>query len=130
MVSYGDLDPKLRQSNSTAAKKKLVEKLRDTLHGPAADKRATARKTLNEERLVRVAQREALKAKLESERAAEEARAAELAAQAAREVEAHNIRLAKEEADQKAALLIEQKAKRDARYAERKAAKMVRRRGY
>ena len=130
MVSYGDLDPKQRQSNSTAAKKALVEKLRATLHGPAAEERARARKAVHDARLARAAEREAVKAKLDAERAAEAARAAELAAQAARDAEAERIRLENEEAERQAALLIEQKAKRDERYAARKAAKKVRRRGY
>jgi hypothetical protein len=130
MAGYRDLDPKERQSNATAAKKALVEKLRATLHGPAADERAKHRQAINDQRLARAGEREAAKAKLEAEQAAEAARAAELAAQARREEEAEKIRLEHEEAERQVALLAEQKAKRDERYAARKAAKKVRRRGY
>jgi hypothetical protein len=101
MVGYRELDPKQRQSNAAAAKKALLEKFRAATQGFGADERARARKALKDKRLARAAEREISKAKLKAE-----------------------------QAESEAALLREQKAQRDARYADRKATKKIRRRGY
>jgi Family of unknown function (DUF6481) len=121
----GYKDPKLedRRSAADAAKKALLEKFRVAQQDPARDERDAQRLAAHEARLARTAEREAAKK-------AQAAREAELAEQAAREAEEAKVRVAAEEEERVAALKEEQKAQRDARYAARKAAKMVRRRGY
>jgi hypothetical protein len=130
MTGFKELDPQQRQRNVAANKKAQVEKMRAASKGPAAEERDKARKAVNDERLVRRAEREKAKESLKAEQNAADARAAALAAQVERDAIAEKDRLAREESEREAALLIEQKAARDARYAARKTAKTVRRRGY
>jgi hypothetical protein len=120
-----------RRNNAAAVKKAMLEKFRAVTQDPVlAEQQRLKRIAINEARDGRVAERDAARKVREAELAAQAAREAELAAQAAREAEAAEA-LAKAEAAERAlALAAEQKAERDARYAARKAAKKVRRRGY
>ncbi len=130
MSSYKTPDILERQTNAAAAKKAMLEKFRAAAEDPAIAERRAARTVIHQARLVRIAEREAAKRAREAELAAEAARAAELLAQAEREAKQLEAMIAAEKADRAAALEAEQKAARDARYAARKAAKKVRRRGY
>jgi Family of unknown function (DUF6481) len=120
-----------RRNNAAAVKKAMLEKFRAVTQDPVlAEQQRLKRIAINEARDARTAERDAARKVREAELAAQAAREAELAAQAAREAEAAEA-LAKAEAAERAlALAAEQKAERDARYAARKAAKKVRRRGY
>jgi hypothetical protein len=119
-----------RQSNAAAAKKQMLQKFRAASQDPGLAERQAARAAIHKARLAREAEREKARKIREAERAAQAAREAELAAQAAREAEAAKAAAEAEEAELALALAAEQKAARDARYAARKAAKKVRRRGY
>jgi hypothetical protein len=108
-----------RLSASANAKKAMLEKFRSRPgpDDPAVQAREAERKAIAEARAVRAAERQAAReaearrlAELEAQRKAEEA--ARLAAEAAAKAE---------EAARPRALLAEQKAARDARYARRKA---------
>ena len=85
---------------------------------------------MNEARAGRTAEREAAKKVREAELAEQAVRAAELAAQAQREIEKAEALVAAEGPNARRRWRPKQKAERDARYAARKAAKKVRRRGY
>ena len=130
MSGYKGMEPRERQQNAVAAKKAMLEKFRAASEDPAAAMRAGTRAAVNEARLVRAAERTAAKARLEAERLEQAARAAEVVAQAEREAKQAELLIAAEKAERQAALEAEQKTARDARYAARKAAKKVRRRGY
>jgi uncharacterized protein DUF6481 len=130
MSSYKGPDLQQRQSNAAEAKKAMLEKFRAASEDPAVAKRRETRAAINQQRLVRMAEREAAKKAREAELAEQAARAAELALQAQREAEKAAALAAAEKAEREAALEAEQKAVRDARYAARKAAKKERRRGY
>jgi hypothetical protein len=123
-------DLQQRQSTAAAAKKAMLEKFRAASNDPTLAERIAARKAVNEARLVRIAEREAAKKVLEAQQAEEAARAAEAVLQAARDAEKAEALIAAEKVEREALLELEQKAARDARYAARKAAKKMRRRGY
>ena len=130
MSSYKSPDLKQRQSEAATAKKAMLDRFRSASEDPAVAQRDAARAALSEARVGRVAEREAAKVVRKAELAAQALRAAELVVQAERDAEKAEALVAAEKIEQEAALMIEQKATRDARYAARKAAKSVRRRGY
>ncbi|MFA6265989.1 MAG: DUF6481 family protein [Pseudolabrys sp.] len=123
-----------RRNSAAAVKKAMLEKFRAATQDPDLEVKRQERLVLHQARLDRQAQRQAER---EAERKTREAEEARLAA-----IEAERLAVAKREADELAALeasesaaahealLAEQKAKRDERYAARKAAKKARRRGY
>jgi hypothetical protein len=119
-----------RQSNAVAAKKAMLQRFRAASEDPAAVRRQAARVSVNEARLVRITEREDAKSVRQAELAEQAVRAAELDLQAQREAEKAEALVVAEKAEREALLEAEQKAARDARYAARKAAKKVRRRGY
>ena len=129
-----------RQNDAAAARKALLEKARQVAEDPALAERKRQRAEIVRNREIRVAEREAAR----KAREAEEARLRQLeeerlAAEAARLAEEERLRKIEEEklaemirieeAEKMVALLAEQKAARDARYAARKAAKKERRKG-
>jgi len=118
-------DLRERQEDSARAKKALLEKFRAAPGpaDPAVAERRAAREALLVERTARAAQRETAKRAHEVELGQQAARAAELAAQAQREAVETKARTAAERAEREAAVLVEQKAARDKRYATRKAVK-------
>jgi hypothetical protein len=130
MSNYKDPDLQQRQSTAAAAKKATLEKFRAASGDPAVAARHAIRVAVNEARLVRISERETAKRARETELAEQATRAAEVAAQAQREAEKAEALEAAEKAEREALLAAEQKVARDARYAARKAAKKVRRRGY
>jgi hypothetical protein len=120
-----------RRNNAAAVKKAMLEKFRAVTQDPVlAEQQRLKRIAINEARAVRMAEREAARKVREAELAAQAAREAEIAAQEQREREAAEALAKAEEAERALALAAEQKAARDARYAARKAAKKLRRRGY
>jgi hypothetical protein len=120
-----------RRNNAAAVKKAMLDKFRAVTQDPVlAEQQRLKRIAINEARAAREAERDAARKVREAELAAQAAREAELAAQAKREAEAAEALAKAEEAERALALAAEQKAVRDARYAARKAAKKVRRRGY
>ena len=119
-----------RRSAAETAKKAMLEKFRAALQDPVGEQRRAKRLAIHEARLVRTAEREAAKKATEAKLAAQAARESELADRAVREAEEAKARIAAEEVDRAVALKAIQKAERDARYAARKAAKNVRRRGF
>jgi hypothetical protein len=123
-------DIQQRQSTAAAAKKAMLEKFRAASDDPAVAKRLVARTAVYEARLVRNAEREAGNRTREAALAEQAAHAVEVAVQAQGEAEKAKALLAAEQVEREAALEAEQKAARDTRYAARKAAKKVRRRGY
>lgn len=131
-ILLGFKDPKLedRRSAADAAQKAAIEKFRAALQDPIREGQRAKRLAIHDARRVRTAEREAAKKATEARLAAEAVRETELANQAAREAEEAKTRAAAEDFERAAALKAEQKADRDARYAARKAAKQVRRRGY
>jgi hypothetical protein len=130
MSSYQAPDLHERRKNAAAVKKTMLEKFRAASQDPAVEQQRANRLAINEARSVRMAEREAAKKVCEAELAVQAARQAELAAQARLEVEQLEALIVAEKAEAGAKLASEQKAERDARYAARKAAKKVRRRGY
>jgi hypothetical protein len=122
-MSFQDPDHQQRQSAAAAAKQAMLQKFRAASEDPEVARRHAARVAMNEERLVRMAEREAAKRAREAELAEQAARAAELGAQAQREAEEAEALLTAERAERAILLEAEQKAARDARYAARKAAK-------
>jgi len=130
MSSFKSPDLLERRNNATAVKKVMFEKFRATRQDPAFEQQRLKGEAVSEARAARAAEREVAKKVREAELAAEAAHAAELVAQAHHKAEEAEA-LAKAEATEcDAALAAEQKAGRDARYAARKAAKKIRRRGY
>src|SRR5712691_3503042 len=102
--SYKGPDLQQRQSNAAAAKKAMLEKFRAASEDPAVAKRHATRAAVNEQRLVRVAEREAAKKLRAAELAEQAARAAELALQAQREAEKAEAVAAAEKAELAATL--------------------------
>ena len=129
MNSFKGSDLHDRRSNAER-QKAVVGEVPRGVTGPRLAERQAARAAIHEARLARMAEREKARQAREAELAAQAAREAELAAQAAREAEAAKAAAEAAEAERAEALLAEQKAARDERYAARKAAKKVRRRGY
>jgi uncharacterized protein DUF6481 len=130
MSNFRSPDVLERRNNAAAVKKAMLEKFRAASQDPALEQQRLNRIAINEARADRVAGREAAKKLREAQLAQEAALAAERAAQAQREVEKAQALVAAEAAERELALEAEKKAERDARYAARKAAKKVRRRGY
>src|SRR5580704_3953260 len=116
MSSYKDPDLQRRQSDAAAAKKAALEKFRAASDDPDVATRHAARVAVNEARLVRIAEREAAKRVREAELAEQAIRAAELASQAQREAEKVEALVVAEKAEREALLAVEQKAARDVRY--------------
>lgn len=132
MDSNDDTSLENRLSRAAHAKSAMLEKFKRTLDpkNPALIEKRQQREAIATARAHRAVQREA--ARKEYER--EAARQAELTARAAAAADLaaaeETARLAAEKAQQEDALRAQQKAERDTRYAARKAAKKVRRRGY
>ena len=125
---YPDLQDRLK--SSAAAKSAMLEKLRAAANDPDREKRDAERMAIAQARAVRMAERETARKAQEAELARQAAIAAEAAKQAQLEAERLDALKLAEDAERLVALEAEQKAARDARYAARKAAKKVRRRGY
>jgi hypothetical protein len=126
MSSYQHPSLQQRQESAAAVKKALLEKFRAASANPAIEEQRANRVAVNEARVSRKAERDAAKTMRAAELAEQAARAAELVAQAQRETEKAEALAVTE----KMSLAAAQKADRDARYAARKAAKKVRRRGF
>jgi hypothetical protein len=131
-ILLGFKDPKLgdRRSAADAAQKAAIEKFRAALKDPTREEQRAKRLAIHDARRIRTAERKAAKEAAEARLAAEAARETALANQAAREAEDAKARAAAEDLERAVSLKAEQKADRDARYAARKAAKLVRRRSY
>lgn len=123
-----------RRNNAAAVKKAMLEKFRTATQDPELEIKRQQRVAIAEARNERLAKREAEREAERQARAAEEARLAAIEAERQAKAEAEAKELAAlEEAERFAAheaLLAEQKAKRDERYAARKAAKKNKKRGY
>jgi len=118
-----------RQRNASASKLSIIDKFKIASQNPASAEKAAARAEIAKAREIRVAEREAAR-KVRQAEMAEEARKAEALAAAQRaEAEEAALNAKRYEAEREVALLAEQKAVRDARYAARKAAKKERRKG-
>ncbi len=130
MSNFRSPDVLERRNNAAAVKKAMLEKFRAAAQDPSLEQARLNRIAINEAREVRAAEREVARKVREAELAVEAARAAELDAKAKRETEQLEALAAAETAEKATALEAEKKAERDARYAARKAAKKVRRRGY
>ena len=109
-MAYRTPDLTDRQNAAAAAKKQLLERFRAASQDPNLADKLAERARIHEARIARQAEREAERKAREAEQLAAMAKA--------------------EEIERLAALEAEQKAARDARYAARKAAKKVRRRGF
>jgi hypothetical protein len=130
MSSFRSPDLLERQKNAATVKKVMLEKFRTTLQDPAVEQQRIKRVAVNEARVARAVERKVVKEARDAELAAHVAHAAELALQTHRKAEKAEA-LAKAEAVEREEVLAKaQKAERDARYAARKAAKKMRRRGY
>lgn len=118
-----------RLSSAQQAKQALLAKFRQAAADPAVAERAAARSAVIAARQVREAEKE----KRLAAEAAERERLAELEriaqAEAAAQAAAEAAERERQEAEAALALLAQQKAARDARYAARKAAKKQRRKG-
>jgi hypothetical protein len=130
MSNFRSPDVLERRNNAAAVKKAMLEKFKAAAQDPALEQQRLNRIAINQARDVRAAEREAARKVQEAEQAKQAALAAERAAQAQREKEAAEALLAAEAAERETAVEAEKKSERDARYAARKAAKKVRRRGY
>ncbi len=123
-----------RRNNAAAVKKAMLEKFRAATQDPELESKRQERLAVAEARNERQAKRDAEREAERQARAAEAARLAAAEAERLAKAEAEAKELAALEAAESAAaeeaLLAEQKAKRDERYAARKAAKKSRRRGY
>lgn len=122
MASFKDTDLKDRQKNASEARKAMLEKFLAKAEDPVLEQRRLERAAIEEARRIRHAEREETRKREEERLAAEAAIRAVAEAEAKRQAEEEAARKAKEEADIMIALLAEQKAARDARYAARKAA--------
>lgn len=129
MSGYKQPDFNERRNDAATARKALLERAKIASADPAIAERIAERAVISAARQQRAEIRATAKRQREAEAAAEAARLAELAAQAQREAEAAEVVRKAEEAERALALLVEQKAARDARYAARKAAKKQRRKG-
>jgi Family of unknown function (DUF6481) len=121
-----------RLSLAAQAKKNMLENFKKSLilDNPVRIESRRQREAVLAARAEREAQREASRQQREAELARQALIEAEAAAAAKYAMEEQAVRDAAEQAERQAALLVEQKAVRDARYAARKAAKKERRRGY
>ncbi len=123
-----------RRNNAAAVKKAMLEKFRAASQDPELEAKRQERLAIVEARNERQAQRDAEREAQRKIREAEEARLAAIEAERQAQLAKEAEELAALEAADKAAanenLLAEQKAKRDARYAARKAAKKNKKRGY
>src|SRR3954470_4937320 len=121
-----------RQNTAAAAKKQLLERFRAASQDPNLADKLAERAKIHEAREARVAEREAEKKVRDAELAAQAVRDADAAAAAKLKAERLAIIAAEEEADRQRitedGLKAEQKAKRDERYAARKASKKKRKR--
>lgn len=118
-----------RQRNAQAARSLIAEKFKVASQIPTSPEKIAARAELVRAREARIAERDAGKKVIAAERA-EIARKAEAeAAQRRIADEVAALAAQTEEEERGLALLAEQKAARDARYAARKAAKKERRKG-
>jgi uncharacterized protein DUF6481 len=129
-MAYRTPDLNDRQNAAAAAKKQMLERFRAASQDPSLTEKLAERAKINAAREARMAEREVARKARDAELAAQAAREAELAAQAQREAEQLAALAKEEELQRQMALEAEQKAARDARYAARKAAKKVRRRGF
>ena len=130
MSNFRSPDVLERRKSADAVKKAMLEKFRAAAQDPALEQARLNRIAINEARDVRAAEREVARKVREAELAVETARAAEIEAKKKREAEELDALAAAEAVEKAAAVEAEKKAERDARYAARKAAKKVRRRGY
>jgi translation initiation factor 2 beta subunit (eIF-2beta)/eIF-5 len=108
----------------------MLERFKAASNDPTVAVRQTARAAVNEARLVRAAERQSAKKAHDADLAEQAARDAEFAAEARREAERASALADAEPAERAVALAATGKADRDARYAARKAAKKLRRRGH
>lgn len=134
MSQFRSPDAFERRNNAAAVKKAMLEKFRSATQDPDLELKRQQRLAIAEARDARLAKREAEREAERKVRAAEEARLAAIEAERQAKLQKEAEELAALEAADKAAaneaLLAEQKAKRDARYAARKAAKKNKKRGY
>lgn len=134
MSQFRSPDAFERRNNAAAVKKAMLEKFRSATQDPDLELKRQQRLAIAEARDARLAQREAEREAERKVRAVEEARLAAIEAERQAKLQKEAEELAALEAADKAAaneaLLAEQKAKRDARYAARKAAKKNKKRGY
>lgn len=122
MTSFRDTDLQDRQKNASEARKAMLQKFLAKADDPILEQRRAERAAVEEARRARQAEREAARL-IEEQRLAAEAAAREAAElEAMRLAEEEAARKALEEEEKMVALLAEQKANRDARYAARKAA--------
>lgn len=126
---YNEPDAGQRKSSAKKAKEAMQEKFKAATQDPSLKDRQAARAAVVEARTARQAEREQqwLTQQLHAKKMAE--REAEQAAEAARAEQEAAAHQAAEAAEKETALLAEQKAARDARYAVRKVAKKQRRKG-
>jgi hypothetical protein len=129
-MSYKSPDLQDRKNTAAAAKKAMLEKFRAAANDPAAAQRKVARAAVSDARVVRATEREAARKAKAAELAAQSLRDRQLAELVKREAEETEALAVAKKAEREGALAAEQKIARDARYAARKAAKKVRRRGY
>jgi len=130
MSSFRSPDLLERQKSAASVKKVMLEKFCTTLQDPAVEQQRIKRVAVNEARVARAVERKVAKEARDAELAAHAAHAAELALETNRKA-AKAEALAKAAAVEREEVLAKaQKAERDARYAARKAAKKMRRRGY
>jgi hypothetical protein len=118
-----------RKANASASKLSIIEKFKTAAQNPASEEKAAARMEIAKARAIRVAEREAARKVRQAEMAAEALKAEALAAEQLAEAEQIALQATRDNAEREVALLAEQKAVRDARYAARKAAKKERRKG-
>jgi hypothetical protein len=132
MSSNDDTSLENRLSRAAQAKGAMLAKFKKALdpNSPAAIEKRLQREAIAAARTDRATQREVAREKHRLEVARQAELAAEAAAEMKRAAAEESARLAVEKAEQEDALKAQQKAERDVRYAARKAAKKVRRRGY
>ena len=130
MPIYKEPDFRDRQKAATAARQAALEKHRAAAADPGAADKQAARTVVIEARKLRAGEREKAKKLREAEKVKEAAQTAEAAKLVEQQKRDSEVLAATQEAEREEALQVEQKAARDARYAARKAAKKVRRRGY
>src|SRR5262249_39938284 len=126
-MAYRTPDLQERQNAAAEAKKQLLERFRAAAQNPGLADKLAERAKIHEARMGRLAEREAARKAHEAELAVQAAREAELAAAAQREADRLAAIAAEEEVERQRVADVElkaaQKARRDERYAARKAAK-------
>jgi hypothetical protein len=132
MSNHYDQSLRDRLSLASEAKKKLLAKFKSAmvLDDPTKIEKRREREAIVAARAQRAQQRETARQLHEIKLSNQAAIAAEVAAEAKRAADEQVAREAAEKVEREALLQAEQKTIRDARYAARKAAKKVRRRGY